>query len=365
MPREYPLDIRHDFLVGKADDNLVRSIPSLVACNRRGDGVGLFGRAIADSDFSGNVAVDNGGAIAQVGSDMWLTTRVTLTDTWFDSNSADKGGALFASGYGVGRASFSMSCNSPGAGGMHANTATTAGGGAYLQGGYDSSASFSVSAGFPCDLGDRDSVDDNAPADIYTYEETWGGWLDTSSYLYGDGRTFSCTNYDGCDATDDFTEDWGNQDHDFGGAGRARGNIILADDTYILDDFSFYLDPASACTSVDLYVLSSSDLASWTEEYSATYSADFSHPAFSSLGPGWVKSGADMGVTTTSGVYYALMAAWTCTSEYFAERNTSDTAGGFGTIYGYVYSNSYAGTLPSSLGVSSYHNRYKTTVNYR
>jgi len=145
---------------------------------------------ITDSEFNGNVAGGDGGAIAQYGSDEFV--GMTVTDTWFKANSAAAGGALYSEAAGpVGSAYFNMSCTSAGSGGMVGNQASEAGGAAYLNGYAEGSASMKVTVGRPCDFGEEDTVDDNLPEDIYLVGDT-NFSSPSAAYSYGDGRTFSC-----------------------------------------------------------------------------------------------------------------------------------------------------------------------------
>jgi predicted outer membrane repeat protein len=311
---------------------------------------------ISGSTFADNTAA-GGGAISAGGMGSVAMSSI-VTDTWFTSNEADAGGALSISSngiLGVGSNAFTMTCSAPGVGGFHGNDADF-GGAVRLVAGSNASASFEVTAGFPCDFGDLDTADDNLDDDIALINMVGG------THRYGDERTFECID-DGtsmyCDASDDTTTVWGSsQGLSATTSSQLRGNVVQATGGNTIDDFSFYLSPNNSCTSLDFLVMSTTDMSTWNTEFSDTV-------AISSPTERWYRAGGDLGITTTAGTYYALLVGWTCPVEYFMDQNSSNMTGGFGTLVGGMVGTGYTTggtptTTPAAQG-----DRYYTSVDYR
>ena len=295
-------------------------------------------------EITANVATDEVGGMAVVG-DSFLTT-VTITDTRFEDNEAQSGGGA---GLYVSETAAVISGTGAGTCVFHGNTASTGEGGAiYLE-----DATLDVTG---CDFGTAGTAGDNSENDIY---------LDDAdrTFDYGEGETFSCddTNGDlGICTPGTYDIEVSAVTTNLTGDGRLRGNIIDLTSTLTLNSFAMWLDPQAGCNSLDMYLMTSPDLSTWTLQWSDTVSTTTSNA-------GWQESGA-VGVALSSGQYIAAFAGWTCSVTYYYS-SIGDLEFPFGTVDGNVSNSSYTGLSATPWAESGWSDgvisnlRYQTTYN--
>lgn len=129
---------------------------------------------IHDTSFDTNAASNSGGAIMAMND-----TSVSLVDSSLTNNTAVLGGAIYAEAYA------GITCQSTGGDhGVWGNTASTAGGGVYLD--HSGAVSGATLVSTACDW---DQSGTNSPNDVTTK---------ASTHDYGDDATFTCDGYVGC-----------------------------------------------------------------------------------------------------------------------------------------------------------------------
>ena len=288
---------------------------------------------ITDSVISDNAADYGGGMMVY---DYTGAVSVTLDEVEVTSNTAtlSGGGAWF---YEDNPGGVSVEClgSSGTSAGFTANTAGE-GGGVAIEG--DADVTFDV-----CDFGTSGS--ENSPESIV---DDSGSSLD-----FGDDETFDCI--DGVCGTQT-TYTLGALDQDYVDTTYLSGNVILADADMMLDSFEVHLADMGSC-SADFYVLSNSTLddAGWTVEWASTGN---SVPVTAD----YIPSGS-VGLTVSSGTYYALLAGSTCSSggldQYYTSSSGAAVDAGFGDVVSYAYQNTYTGSLVEG---DSYDMEFLSTV---
>lgn len=275
---------------------------------------------VTDSVVTDNTA-ENGGGIMVYDYSGPVTVSLAEVEVSDNTASTTGGGALFAEDTAGGVTVDCVGSTSTSAG-FTGNVAGAGGGGVAISG--EADISFDT-----CDFGTSGS--ENSPESVVDNSGT--------SLDFGDDETFDCI--DGICGTQE-TYTLGGIDLDYTDTNYFSGNIILADADTRLDSYSVYLADAAACQA-DFYLMSNSSLTAsgWTVEWANTGRSVLSSANY-------VSSGS-IGVTTTAGTYYALVAGTRCTSGgldlYYTAGLGPSVDAGFGDVVSYGYQSSYSSTL--------------------
>ncbi len=271
---------------------------------------------LTDSTIADNVSVSNGGAgyiYAYEGA-----SSINLNDSLVTGNTSTNGygGAFYMDGYYY-AADLSCSGTSSATSGITDNTAN------YYGGGIATNGSLSSIDAQKCDFGTASGGDANEPAALnisYYY-----------SYEPGNDATFTC---DGTDCGSATTNYHGDTDNVYTTTGLACGNVVLANTTATINDFSPYLSTSGTCT-IEHYVLSSSSSSGpWEYEWWSTQSTS---------GTSYLTSNP-VGLAVENGRYYALFSASDCSdslTQYWSTSPAYGTDAGFGEIVGMYLDASY------------------------